>query len=506
MFGICILLGPQRQAKLPQTFFQPVIHSLKRVQLMTATGGSVQRDLFVDPNDRNTLTDYMFDSLITACRNIIKQGLKPVIITGNVPLKFCETPSISGAFGVNVRPPDDFDQYYTYIKAIADAIVKEFRINEVKTWSWGVLTEYENKDWFENADGTANSTKIDYFKLYDYTVAALQASIGADNLSVGAHSMTCSKGLWDETEFIDHCAFDVNYKTGEVGTQINYLTASYYDFNPGKFNTITLDDCINKIRDKAIQNGFTNLKFGVDEGRILAGPDGKDLGSRIVAHSYQGVADAKQYKDMIENNINWFTTWGLNSEDVWGAANSVSTNISILGYKMVGDNYISSATTGTPLNTNDQVEGIGGYNNSTNTAHFMVYNFNSDMNETNTEPITIILNNVAPVNGSNVTIKQWFVDDTHGNWWPTWWKDQTNRGLTDSSYSWSKYSVTIPSVLINQSDRDYWYSRVNTYHDLAALSFTSNDVTINNNKITLTSTLTHHGVVFYEITNVKYLR
>src|ERR1035437_337734 len=98
--------------------------------------------------------------------------------------------------------------------------------------------------------------------------------------------MVVSTGLWDVKDFIDHCAGGTNYKTGAKDTQINFLTASYYDLKPGHFSSVTLDDCMKILKDRAAQDGLTGLKFGVDEGRILYGADGKDLGTREVAMSY----------------------------------------------------------------------------------------------------------------------------------------------------------------------------------------------------------------------------
>ncbi len=69
---------------------------------------------------------------------------------------------------MNKRPPDDYNAYYSYIKAIADALKNRFGISEVKTWNWSVMKEFDNPSWFEAADGTAASSKIEFFKLYDY--------------------------------------------------------------------------------------------------------------------------------------------------------------------------------------------------------------------------------------------------------------------------------------------------------------------------------------------------
>lgn len=122
---------------------------------------------------------------------------------------------------------------------------------------------------------------------FDYTVAALEDAIGADNLIVGAHGMVCHPGLWDELDFIDHVAKGTNHKTGKTGTQIDFIAASFYDQTPGKPNEVnlSLSNTIESLRNRAVANGLPNLKYGIDEGRILNGPDGQPLGARIVAHS-----------------------------------------------------------------------------------------------------------------------------------------------------------------------------------------------------------------------------
>jgi beta-xylosidase len=173
----------------PDDYFKKNYPFVNNIQFMTATGGVASRDLFINPTDTTIKNDYKFDELIAAVRGVVKKGLKPMIKTGNVPIKFSTSPKL-GVFGVNTRPPDDYNLYYDYIKALATALVREFGINEVKTWSWGVLTEYENKDWFWVKDEDPAASKIYYFKLYDYTVAALEDVIGPENLKVGAHSMT----------------------------------------------------------------------------------------------------------------------------------------------------------------------------------------------------------------------------------------------------------------------------------------------------------------------------
>ena len=180
------------------------------VQLMQCTGGSADRDLFKDPFDFDTLDDYYFDPLIENCKGILELGAKPHLKIGSVPIKYSALARTDTTFGTNPYPPDDYDVYYDYIYTIGEALVAEFGREEVLSWRFGVMTEYENKDWFYAPDETPESSAEAYCKLYDYTVAALQDSIGTD-VFVGAHSMTVTEGLWDEKIFIEHCAKGTNY-------------------------------------------------------------------------------------------------------------------------------------------------------------------------------------------------------------------------------------------------------------------------------------------------------
>lgn len=489
---------------MPNDFFKTNYPFVKRVQFMTATGGSPSRDLFINPADVTTLDDYNFTPLVSALKNVLAKGLKPMIKTGAVPEKYSIAPT-SATFGVNVRPPYDYDIYYNYIKALAEALVSEFGINEVKTWSWGVLTEYENADWFEAE--VKSDTKVAFFKLYDYTVAALQDVIGKENLVVGAHSMTCTQGLWDEEDFIEHCATGTNYKTGEAGTQINFLAASFYDQVPGSpvGGNLTLTNTINLLKEKALACGLTDLEFGIDEGRILNGPDGKALSSRVVAHTFQASADAAMFKLMNELGADWFSNWALNTEDVWGKVDLVSTHVANLCYKMTGHNQVDFNVEGKASIASNNVNGMSVYDATNNRLYVMVYNYNADMTSTVAENPVIAIKNVKTSDGK-AKITEWIIDDNHGNFWPTWEEDMKTRGMSSDSFSWSLYSTNMPQQILSQSDLEYWRSREAEYSTLAKMDSGAKTVDVSDNTITLSPTLEHHGVIFYQIDNIQIVK
>jgi hypothetical protein len=161
-----------------------IMEFVEYIQLMQCTGGNTGRDLFTDPSNYDVLDDYDFSPLIDNCAGILELGAKPHLKLGSVPLKYSQNSMEGADFGTNLYPPDDYDVYYNYMAAMAKALVEEFGAEEVLTWRFGVMTEYENSQWFMSPDGDPDNTAIAYCKLYDYTVAALQDEIGEDVLLV----------------------------------------------------------------------------------------------------------------------------------------------------------------------------------------------------------------------------------------------------------------------------------------------------------------------------------
>lgn len=470
------------------------------IQMMTATGGNADRDLFINPNDRTVQDDYDFAPLLRACHKILELDAKPHIKTGAVPLKLTTDPLI-GVFGVNVYPPDSFEQYYTYIAAIAQALVDEFGKDEVLTWRFGVLTEYENKDWFMAKSGTPEDSLIAFCKLYDYTVAALQDEIGP-NIFVGAHSMSVAEGLWDEREFIEHCSNGTNYKTGGTGTAINFLNASFYDSKPGKYGDATLPDTINLLRQKAEAVGLCDLIYGIDEGRILSGTPGAvaaDLNLRICGFTYQTGYDARLIKQMIDNDIDYLSSWGTTTNGHWGGLPTVSFHVANRFYEMVGSKRVAvkAKVINLPL---AEVEAVAGWNNDTQTLHIMAYNFKNKLDYKYCADLkfNIVLPQLA---GRSVKVTQYSVDDK-ANFFDEWQRDRKIYNITDDCFSWSPDDPAIDtwSTLSAQWARDLYFNTLRTqYKELSELKPSCETMNMVGSAIELSSNAAPNSVVFFTI-------
>lgn len=484
-------------------YFKKYLPFIKYVQLMMAAGGNPDRDHFNDPLNNDSLTDYNFSRLIEACRNITKQGLIPHLKIGNVPLKYTTKPQISKAFGVNLLPPDSYETWHAYVTALGETLVKEFGRRNVKTWRFGVLTEYENKDWFSVEDNP-EKTKTAYFKLYDYAVDALQNSIDKE-VFVGGHSMTVSEGLWDEREFISHCATGKNFCTGKKGTRLCFLSSSYYDFMPGKPAEKSLAECISILREHAEKEGFKDLIYGIDEGRILQGTDQKDLEPRAIGNTWQAAYDAKMFKTLLDNNIDYFSQWEFTSRGLWGGVPSVSMQTANLFYMLAGNARIVTENTiseKSPIPDDiKNTDCIAAIDERKGKLYLLFYAYSDSVFEKGKRTIT------CNIEGLNKNIRHAIItrtlvsDDT--NFFDEWEQDQKKQGITDADFGWSKSSfvVGIPT-LKKRHHIDYFRSREPFYTRCAELKPQTSSIPIETGYATLSFEIPIHGVVLYEIENV----
>ena len=406
------------------------------IQLMTATGGSPERDLFLNPADKSTLKDYKFENLIENCRGILSLGCKPHIKLGNIPSKFTKEYK-TGNFEVNVYAPEDYMAYYTYIKAIVQALADNFGKEEVKTWHWGVFTEYENQDWFIGTDGTPANAANEFCKIYDWTVQAVIDVLGED-IYIGAHSMTVSEGLWDEEIFIRHIATGKNHATGKTGTRVSYLSTSFYDSEAeiptsGK----QLAECIDYLKTTAEKYGLSGLVYGVDEGRILFGEPGataRDLSSRTVGHTYMAAYDARLYTHLLNSGGSYLSSWGYLSENLFEGNPSISYHVARNIHSMAGMNQIQTIVKGNIPSLNKEVGALAGVDSQSGRICLMIYNFGRSLAYGSKAEVNLSIKTGSEKEEYN--IRTYRIDDDC-NWFDEWVEDRRELGIRNDMFSWS---------------------------------------------------------------------
>lgn len=492
-------------------FYDPQVNSeydvtefVRYIQLMQCTGGTPDRDLFKDPYDTSTFTDYDFEPLIKNCRGILKLGAKPHLKLGGVPIKFTSDFVIGGDFSMNIFPPDDYEQYYTYIKAIAQALVDEFGLDEVRSWRFGCMTEYENGGWFQAKSGKPKDSMIAYFKLYDYTVQALIDVLGED-ITVGAHSMTVTEGLWDEAKFIKHVAKGTNYATGKKGTKISFLSASFYDVQPGKYTSgKTLPKTVSYLQKTAERYGFKDLFYGVDEGRILyglsSGKNENQLNMRITGYTWQAAYDARLFTQGINSGLDYFSSWGFLSGGLFEGNPSVSYHVASNIAKLSGSRKANVTKAIVKSGRGVESECLAGWNEETGTLHLMTYNYRNDIGYSG--KMNVSMNVKAPqIKKDEVTVVKYVIGDDC-NFFDEFLEDRKTYEITDDCFSWSPDDPSIddPTTLCDENARKIYLNELKAkYAECSKLVPVYSTAKVENGVIKLNDTLEASNVVFYEI-------
>ena len=476
-----------------------VFDFVEYVQLMQCSGGNAQRDLFKDPNDMSVLDDYDFSRLIKNCEGILRLGAKPMLKLGSVPMKYSQSAAIGG-FETNIYPPDDYNVYYNYIYALASSLVDAFGKEEVLSWHFGVMTEYENDDWFMAVGGDPEESAEAFCKLYDYTVAALQKAIGKD-VYVGAHSMTVTEGLWDEQIFIKHCAEGTNYKTGEKGTRVCYLSASFYDSQPGKFTSgKNLPETIAYLRSCAEKYGLYNLSYGIDEGRILygkaKGTESDDLLSRTVGYTWQAAYDARMYTQMINNGIDYFSSWSYLSDGLFDGNPTVSYHVAKNVAKFKNAKTVKTETVKKGLIPKADVNACAAFDENENTLHIMAYNFKNSLKYKRSADLSFNIS-VPQLEDGTAKVTAYVIDDDC-NFFDEWCEDRKTYGIGDDCFSWSPDDGNV-GMMTDERAKEIYGSLYDKYTECSRLIPVTKECEIKNSLLTLDITLEPNTVVFYEI-------
>ncbi len=474
------------------------------IQLMECTGGNADRDLFRDPDDFTVTDDYEFGPLLASCRGILKTGAKPLLKLGNVPAKLsrrtiARANADLGGFSVNVYPPDDYNEYYAYIKAVIRALVDEFGAEEVLSWRFGVMTEYENADWFRAESGKAADTAEAYCRLYDYTVQALTDVLGED-VFVGAHSMTCSEGLWDEAAFIRHCGTGKNYANGQTGTRICYLSASYYEDRPGRSGRrLTVPEITAFFRKTAESAGLKDLIFGVDEGRILcgntSGADSDELLSRTVGSTYQAAFDARLVKQMFDSGMNYFSSWEYCSESENHGLPLISYFVAKHAAAFEGARPAQVKTVQRGLIPKADVNVSAAYDETAGMLRVMAYNYRNKTDYRADADVKLRISAPQLPDGE-VRVRAYMIDDDC-NWFDEWQKDRETLGITDDMYRWSPDDGC--QYWKDEDAHRSFTALADKYAAYCVLEPTESTAEVKDGKLTLCADLAPNAVVFFEV-------
>jgi xylan 1,4-beta-xylosidase len=163
-----------------------------------------------------TITDRIFDTYL-AC------GVKPLVEIGFMPEALSSHPEdyphhppadkMAPVKAGQAYPPKDYAKWGELAYQWAKHCVEKYGRAEAASWYWEVWNEPNIVYW--------QSTREDYFKLYDYAVDGVRRALPEARVG-GPHTAGGPGGTFLH-DFLEHCARGRNYATGQTGAPLDYI-------------------------------------------------------------------------------------------------------------------------------------------------------------------------------------------------------------------------------------------------------------------------------------------
>ena len=428
---------------------------IRFVAFFNATGGMAavpENELYDEDAAGNPV--YHFDRLTSKLDSVLAAGFKPYIVLSYTPLKLARDPAaISAEFGTNTSPPRDWNKYFNYIKAFFENLNLTYGAGEVASWRFRCGTEPDNSAWW-------SGTMEEWFKFYDYTIAAARAANTNVNMRIninpGNYMSPPSPLVAALAARIQAGTFSIPGESPAVPSVISF---SYYQDDPSKISA-----AVDSIRTAlAPYSSFSGIPLSIDEGYIPDDENGAIMYSRLDGTELGGAHFALLTTTMVEQNILWGALWNTGAADVPPPARNV---LNLFQELLVGGTRVGwTKISGNPVD-NNLVGGLAArpVGAPAGQARLMLFNYNAARAAAGVESVLIRLRGVP---ASGVKVSWYRIDRNHANYSARWLAD--SAGIPRNAYTTSALSIydLDPTDGIVREGIDLWNANKSIY---AALS------------------------------------
>lgn len=380
-------------------------------------------------------------------------GIKPLVEMGFMPEALSTHPEpyrhtfpqslVDNIYTGWSYPPKDYRKWAELVFQFVRHLRQRYGEAELKGWLWEV--------WNEPDIGYWHGSPEEYFRLYDYSVDALlrafpEARVGGPD-STGPSSPRGAEVL---RMFLEHCAHQRNYVTGEIGSHVDFIS-----FHPKGAP---------RLRVAHVQMGIAHQLAAVEQGfRIVASfpewrktpvilgesdPEGCAACSARThpQNSYRNGPLYGCYQAEVLNNIlalaarehvvlQGVVTWAFEFEDqpYFEGFRTLATNgvdkpvlnaFRMLG--LLGETQVSVASSAGLSNAEIIRDGVRGKPDINALAtrkqrevEILIWNYHDDDLPARAAPIDLMVTGL-PANMRNVLVEHFRVDSAHSNAYAAW--------------------------------------------------------------------------------------
>jgi len=164
-----------------------------------------------------TILDHIFDTYAALhIKPLVQVGFMPEALSTH-PQPYRHNFPQGSIFTGWAYPPKDYQKWADLVFHFAAHLRDRYGEAETKTWLWEIWNEPDIDYW--------SGTPEEYFKLYDFSAAAILralpgASVGGPD-TTGPASPKAAEFL---RKFLEHCAHETNFATGKTGSPLAFIS------------------------------------------------------------------------------------------------------------------------------------------------------------------------------------------------------------------------------------------------------------------------------------------
>ena len=266
-----------------------------------------------------------------------------------------------------------------------------------------------------------------------------------------------------------------------------------------------MPETINYIRSVSEENGLTDLVYGVDEGRFLvgleAGKDSDELLSRTVGHTYQAAYDARLWKQCLDNDIDYFSSWSFLTGGINDGFPTISYHVAKNVAQFKGSQRVATAVSAKPTEFNVEMDAASVYDEETKTLRIMAYNFKNEMDYDEKAVFNFNID-LTEYGFKTANVRTSFIND-NCNFFDEWQEDRVKHNITKDAFAWSPDDPCLDNsvTLADPGAQEIYRTQLrDKYIDCAKLNAVNQKYNLENGVLSFNNIIDGNSAVFYEIT------
>jgi xylan 1,4-beta-xylosidase len=417
--------------------------------------GAYSEDAQGNPVYNWTILDRIFETYL-------ERGVRPYVQIGFMPKDLSTTPEpYQHKWTPRARydeiytgwafPPKDYRKWAELVFQWTKHCVEKYGRAEVGSWYWEV--------WNEANIGYWRGTPEEFRKLHDYAIDAVRRAL--PTAKVGGPDTAGSGGRFTR-EFIEHCLRGTNFATGRIGTPLDFLSF-HAKGAPTTTNGHVRMGIANQLR--TIEDGFRivasypELKgkpivIGECDPEGCAACQGPQLAYRngTMYSSYTAASFARIHDlaDKHAVNIEGALTWAFEFEDqpYFAGFRSLASNgidkpvlnVFRMLAKMSGQRLGVESDGAIPIEeitgrgAHDKPDVTGLSSRDGNMISVLVWHYHDDDVPGPDAEVQLQLTNL-PSRAGDLRIRQWRIDEEHGNAYAAWQRMGRPQEPTPEEYA-----------------------------------------------------------------------